>query len=90
MTDKKLIAEDISTALWELDPMTTCCNANKGMEDEYSSEAAEIASLTNSGMPVHRAVQEVFEKWFWEDCLTSGSAPTKLDAIVEKISKISQ
>ena len=90
MTDKKLIAEDISTALWELDPMTTCCNANEGIEDEYSSEAAEIASLTNSGMPVRQAVQEVFEKWFWEDCLTSGSTPTKLDAIVEKISEISQ
>ena len=90
MTDKKLIAEDISTALWELDPMTTCCNANEGREDEYSSEAAEIASLTNSGMPVRQAVQEVFEKWFWEDCLTSGSTPTKLDAIVEKISEISQ
>ena len=58
MTDKKLIAEDISTALWELDPMTTCCNANEGREDEYSSEAAEIASLTNSGMPVRQAVQE--------------------------------
>ena len=89
MTDKKLIAEEISTILWELDPMTTCCNANKGMEDEYSSEAAEITSLANSGMPVRQAVQEVFEKWFWEDCLTSGSAPTKLDVILEKISKIS-
>ena len=87
MTDKKLIAEEISTILWELDPMTTCCNANEGMENEYSSEAAEITSLANSGMPVRQAVQEVFEKWFWEDCLLSDDRLPLLEQMVSALAE---
>ena len=80
--------DKISIVLWQLDPMRTGCTGDEAMRDEYEFQAEEIASLTNDGMQVRAAVVEVFEKWFWEDCLISGSDSSRLDAIVEIISKI--
>ena len=60
------------------------------MRDEYEFQAEEIASLTKNGTPLRSAVVEIFEKWFWEDCLLSGEDTSRLDAIVEKISKINR
>ena len=79
---------EISSALWELDPMRTGCAGDDAMRDEYEFQAEEIASLTSIGVSLRTAVVEVFEKWFWEDCLISGTSTSRLDAIVEKISKI--
>ena len=81
-------SSEISSVLWTLDPMRTGCAGDESMREEYEFQAEEIASLTKDGMPVRAAVVEVFEKWFWEDCLISGSDSGRLDAIVEIISKI--
>lgn len=78
----------ISAVLWELDPMRTGCKGDATMQDEYEVEAQEIASLIGAGSTVGEAVVHVFDKWFWEDCLTSSSCTSHLDTIVEKISKI--
>lgn len=81
-------AKAISALLWELDPMRTSCTGDAAMQDEYEFQAEEIASLIDTGIPLRTAVVQVFDKWFWEDCLISGASTSRLDAVVEKISKI--
>lgn len=81
---------EISSVLWKLDPMRTGCAGEEEMRDEYDFQAEEIASLSNDGIPLRVAVVEVFEKWFWEDCLVSGSDTSRIDTIVEEISKINR
>lgn len=83
-------SKEISTVLWKLDPMRTGCAGDEEMRDEYEFQAEEIADLTTAGMPLRSAVIEVFEKWFWEDCLTSSIDTSRLDAIVETISKMNR
>ena len=87
-TDEIIHVDEISAVLWELDPMRTGCSGDEAMRDEYEFQAEEIASLVAAGTPLRPAIVQVFEKWFWEDCLVSGSDSSRLDAIVEKISKI--
>ena len=89
-TDEIIHVDEISAVLWELDPMRTGCAGDEAMRDEYEFQAEEIASLTKNGTPLRSAVVEIFEKWFWEDCLLSGEDTSRLDAIVEKISKINR
>ena len=83
-------SKEISFVLWKLDPMRTGCADDDVMRDEYEFQAEEIADLTTAGTPLRSAVIEVFEKWFWEDCLTSGTDTSRLDAIVETVSKINR
>lgn len=80
----------ISTLLWELDPMRTGCTGDEAMRDEYDFQAEEIASLMGTGIPLRTVVAQVFDKWFWEDCLISGTSTSRLDAIVAKISTINR
>ena len=80
----------ISALLWKLDPMRTGCTGDEAMRDEYDFQAEEIASLMGIGVPLRTAVVQVFDKWFWEDCLISGTDSSRLDTIVETISKINR
>lgn len=81
-------SNEISAVLWKLDPMRTSCAGDDDMRDEYDFQAEEIAELTANGTPLRAAIVEVFEKWFWEDCLMTSSDSSRLDAIEENISKI--
>lgn len=83
-----IYAEEISSVLCELDPMRTGSTEDATMQDEYEFQAQEIASMIGAGAPIREAVVQVFDKWFWEDCLMSGTSTSRLDAIVEKLSKI--
>ena len=58
------------------------------MRDEYEFQAEEIESLIGADINLRTAVVQVFDKWFWEDCLISGNDSRRLDAIVEKILEI--
>ncbi|MEJ5126508.1 hypothetical protein WH367_10635 [Comamonas sp. MYb21] len=78
----------ISNVLWQLDPMRTGCAGDENMRDEYEFQAEEIASLVAAGTPLRPAIVQVFEKWFWEDCLMSGTDSNRLDAIVNEISNV--
>ena len=89
-TDEINHVHAISALLWELDPMRTGCTGDEAMRDEYDFQAEEIASLMGTGIPLRTAVVQVFDKWFWEDCLISGADTSRFDTIVEKISKINQ
>ena len=89
-TDEINHVDAISAILWELDPMRTGCTGDEAMRDEYDFQAEEIEELVADGVPLRAVIVEVFEKWFWEDCLVSGSDSSRLDAIVEKISKINR
>lgn len=81
-------SREISTVLWKLDPMRTSCSGDDDMRDEYDFQAEEIESLIAAGTPLRAAIVQVFEKWFWEDCLMSGSDSSRLDSIVSEISSI--
>ena len=63
--------DEINQTLWKLDPMNTCCNVNEGMEDEYWSQASEIARRLEQGETPRAAIIATFDFWFWEDCLLS-------------------
>ena len=80
----------ISAILWELDPMRTGCTGDEAMRDEYDFQAEEIASLMGTDIPLRTVVTQVFDKWFWEDCLISDTSTSRLDAIVAKISTINR
>ena len=80
----------ISAILWELDPMRTGCTGDEAMRDEYEFQAEEIASLMGTDIPLRTVVTQVFDKWFWEDCLISDTSTSRLDAIVAKISTINR
>ena len=80
--------DKISIVLWQLDPMRTGCTGDEAMRDEYEFQAEEISALISDGIPARTAIVQVFEKWFWEDCLVSGSDCSRLDAIEKNISEI--
>lgn len=71
--------------LHDLDPMGTCCRLNLDMEDEYASEAPHIARLLDSGVPLRDAVCQVFDEWFWDDCLQNRWGEAGLNALIEKL-----
>lgn len=58
----------VSNILWRVDPMSTCCNVNEGMDDEYDVEARDIVQRMRDGAVLREAVVDVFEKAFWVDC----------------------
>ena len=87
-TDEIIHVDEISAVLWELDPMRTGCSGDEAMRDEYEFQAEEIASLLGTGIPLRTAIVQVFEKWFWEDCLLTGSDSSRLDAIEINIAEI--
>lgn len=75
-------AKELSVSLWEIDPMGTGCSGDDDMQDEYESQANEIIQLLTKGTEARAAVISVFDEWFWEGCLTSGSREFALKKIV--------
>lgn len=75
-------AEQLVFLLWQIDPMGTCCNVNEGMEDEYGSQARDIAERLAAGQAPRSAVLAVFDGYFWEDCLLAGSRAQALEKIL--------
>ena len=81
-------AQEISSVLWELDPMRTGCKGDATMQDEYEFQSQEIVSMIGAGTPIREAVIQVFDKWFWEDCLISGTSISRLDANANRIFRL--
>ena len=81
-------AQEISSILCDLDPMRTGCKGDATMQDEYEFQAQEIASKIGAGASTREAVIHVFDKWFWEDCLISGTSISRLDAIANRIFRL--
>lgn len=77
----------ISQLLWQLDPMNTCCNVNEGMEDEYWSQASDIAERLEQGEPPRAAIIATFDFWFWEDCLLSDERLPLLEQMVSALAE---
>ena len=77
----------ISQLLWNLDPMNTCCNVNEGMEDEYWSQASEIARRLEQGETPRAAIIATFDFWFWEDCLLSDERLPLLEQMVSALAE---
>ena len=73
--------------LHDLDPMGTCCRLNLEMEDEYAAEAPPIARLLDSGVPLRDAVCQVFDEWFWEDCLKDRVGYEGLNTLIARLDK---
>ena len=77
----------INQILWKLDPMNTCCNVNEGMEDEYWSQASEIARRLEQGETPRAAIIATFDFWFWEDCLLSDDRLPLLEQMVSALAE---
>ena len=79
--------DEINQLLWNLDPMNTCCNVNEGMEDEYWSQASEIARRLEQGETPRAAIIATFDFWFWEDCLLSDDRLPLLEQMVSALAE---
>ena len=79
--------DEINQILWKLDPMNTCCNVNEGMEDEYWSQASEIARRLEQGETPRAAIIATFDFWFWEDCLLSDERLPLLEQMVSALAE---
>lgn len=75
-------AEQLMQLLWRVDPMGTCCNVNEEMEDEYGSEARDIAERLAAGEDPRSAVLAVFDEYFWDGCLLEASRVKYLEQIL--------
>ncbi len=75
-------AEELLFLLWQIDPMGSGCNANEDMEDEYWSQARDIAVRLAAGEDPRSAVLAVFDAYFWDDCLLEGARTQSLAHIL--------
>ena len=76
-------AHALNQLLWTIDPMRTGCNLEPGMEDEYGSQARDIAQALAEGQDARSAVMAVFDYYFWEGCLND--RPAALERIVSAL-----
>lgn len=90
MTTPHPSAHTLMQLLWSIDPMGTGCTDNPGMEDEYWSQARDMAEELEQGKDPRPAITEVFDFYFWEDCLLSGTRQDKLDQLVAAIAGLSR
>nr|WP_298377542.1 hypothetical protein [uncultured Halomonas sp.] len=60
-----LTAEQLSRALFDADPMDTCCKENDCF-DEYDAIAEDIVSKREQGQPLEKALRDTFDEWFGE------------------------
>lgn len=81
-------AHAIAMLLYQQDPMRTGCSDCDEMQDEYEHEAAEISKRIQAGMETRQAIAEVFDFWFWEDCLRSSPDDSRIDALALAIEAI--
>lgn len=79
------LLKHLSRSLHTLDPMRTGCSANNGMEDEYDSEAREIARRLHAGEPLLDAVKQTFDARFWPGCLEEANRSPGLNQLVTAI-----
>lgn len=57
--------EQISKALFESDPMNTCCKEND-CYDEYDSVAAEVVQHLEEGATLKGALARAINEWFYD------------------------
>ena len=76
---------ELSSILWILDPMNTCCGVNPGMCDEYDTEAKKIKDQCSNGESMQQALLNVFEEMFWEGCWTRNGSTVSIDTVVAAI-----
>jgi len=58
-------AEQISKALFETDPMNTCCKENDCF-DEYDKVAEDVAQRLWEGESLKQALQAEISEWFFD------------------------
>ena len=66
------VLDKINEVLFLADPMKTGCVENK-LEDEYMEEAVHINHLidmTYSSADICPVVKRVFDKMFWDNCIS--------------------
>ncbi|QEA37776.1 hypothetical protein FGL86_00965 [Pistricoccus aurantiacus] len=60
-----LTAEQLSCALFDADPMDTCCKENDCF-DEYDAIAEDILSKREQGQSLEKSLRHTFGEWFGE------------------------
>ena len=58
---QKDLIHALNRALYQHDPANTYCSLNEGMEDEYISEACEIARDFEKGSTLQQAMNRVMQ-----------------------------
>ena len=62
----------LSQALYETDPMHTCCKEN-GCFDEYDGIAGALDEILRQGIVLHSAIRQAFAEYFGEELAASMS-----------------
>ncbi len=63
MQSNTLTTENLSSSLFHLDPMHTCCVENDCF-DEYDRVANCVVQLVQEGRPLRDVLTEEFIRWF--------------------------
>lgn len=78
-----LTVQNISSVLYSLDPMNTCCVEN-GIVGEYDYEASQIFLGISNGEDLREVLVKTFDFSFWGGCLKSARA----DKILQKLTEL--
>ncbi|SOB74892.1 hypothetical protein SAMN04488490_0432 [Marinobacter sp. LV10R510-11A] len=73
----QLTTDQISRALFENDPMNTCCKENDCF-DEYDRVAVDVAQCLEAGSTLKDALAGAINEWFYD-----GEDMPKSESIVE-------
>ncbi len=79
-------AKQISNALFETDPMNTCCKENDCF-DEYDRVAEAVAEMLAGGHSMSQALITEISEWFFDGKRFDTS---RLDPVIEILGEVKQ
>jgi len=77
-------AKSLSEALFNLDPLGTCCKENDAI-DEYDKIAEDIVAEMTAGSGLINSVRVVFERWFGVETISAQSTNSRIMALPDQI-----
>jgi hypothetical protein len=83
MMNMHLTTNQISTALFESDPMNTCCKENDCF-DEYDRIAADVAQRLEAGETLKDALAEAINGWFY-DGENLAQSESKVEPVIKRL-----
>ncbi|MFD2191036.1 hypothetical protein [Pistricoccus aurantiacus] len=81
-----LTAEQLSRALFEADPMATCCKENDCF-DEYDAIAEDIVSRREQGQSLEKTLGDTFDEWFGAELAERVDVPALCRRLVNQYSE---
>ena len=78
---------EVLVTLQRFDLMSTGCNVNRLMNQEYADEAQRIARLVSDGRPLREAITITFDDHFWAGCLEEPARVKDLERLLRDLER---